>query len=251
MSPNEPRTLQSPTVEVYPGAPLRAVAIEVIFPALLDAFPRFAAFQRRHRADFDHLHEISGDEHDREEVPDGREFACARSALLMGASRERAVTVARDQLAVITYPYASGFAGFRSWAMPMLREGLADLGVERFSRVSFRYENRIRHDTTKLDLASVLRVSLPSPLEASAGGRHVHLYWHQPWTGGTVEIEIDACPHVSPREIHLNITAYHGARTGDLDEIDPLVQEAHRRARLTFEELITSRFRDELRSART
>ena len=239
---------REPEAVVYPGAPLRAVAIEVTFPALLDAVSRFGAFQRRHFADFDRLYEASGDDED--VVPDGREFSRPRSTVLMGREpRERAVTIARDQLAVITYTYSTGFAGFAKWAMPMLREGLGDLAVERVKRVSFRYENRIPHDTRKLDLGSLLRFSIPAPAEAGAF-QHVHQYWHQKWPDGIVRVEIDACPYVSGDEIHLNITAEHQARSGSLDDIEPLLREAHRRARLTFEELITPPFRDRLRTGR-
>jgi hypothetical protein len=238
-----------PEAVVYPGAPLRAVAIEVGFSALLDALPRFGAFQRRHLAEFGHLYETSADE--RESLPDGNEFARPRTVVLMGRGRKRAVTVARDQLAIITYGYTDGFAGFMDWAMPMLREGLSDLGVERILGTSYRYENRIPHDTEKLDLGSLFRLSLATPAEAGNATRNVHMYWRQHWPEGTVEIDLDACPHTSPDEIHLNITARRAAQSGSMDEIETSVREAHRLARLTFEELITSRFRDQLRATST
>ena len=137
---------REPEAVVYPSAPLRAVAIEVTFPSLLDAISRFGAFQRRHTAEFDRLYETSGDE---DVLPDGREFGRPRSTVLMGRGPEpeRAVSIARDQLAVITYTYAMGFNGFASWGMPMLLEGLRDLSVDRIATVSYRYENRIPHDT--------------------------------------------------------------------------------------------------------
>jgi uncharacterized protein (TIGR04255 family) len=228
---------------VYPGAPLRAVAIEVRFGALLDAFSRLGVFQRRHAADFDRVYETS--EERRHMLPDGREFERPRTAVLMGRERDRAVSLANDQLAIITYPYTAGFAGFLSWAMPMAREGLADLGVEKITGVSFRYENRIRHDTKDLDLPSLLNVSLAAPSEAQRA-QHVHLYWQQIWPDGVVEVDLDACPHVSEKEVHLNITAYANPRTQAVDEIEELAREARRMARLTFEELITPAFRTTL-----
>jgi uncharacterized protein (TIGR04255 family) len=249
MSPNEPKTEQAPPAVVYPGAPLRAVAIEVSFPALLDAFERFGAFQRRHLDEFN-LHETPVEDKETDKsLEGGSEFARQGSLVLMSKNRERAVTIARDQLAFITYPYSTGFAGFRSWAMPLLREGLADLTLDSVLGVSFRYENRIKHDTSNLDLASILRIGLPAPAEAESTIRHVHLYWHQAWAGGTVEVDVNGCPQFSAKELHLNITAYLAG--GPLAELDGLVQEAHRRARLTFEVLITSRFRDALRSTST
>jgi uncharacterized protein (TIGR04255 family) len=237
---------REPEAVVYPHAPLRAVAVEVRFSPLLDAFARFGAFQRRHNDDFGHVYEVSGD--DRENLPKGREFARARSAVLMG--NERAVSVATDQLAVVTYKYPQGFNGFRSWALPLLREGLGDLGVERINGVSFRYENRINHDTHRVDLGSVLKISLSPPAEALAAVRHLHLYWHQKWPKGTVEVAIEGCPHVSGDELHLDITAHCKTEPRSLDGLDALVRDAHRIARLTFEELITTSFHDSLRAAR-
>ena len=236
---------------IYPGAPLRAVAVEVGFRPLLDAMSRFGAFQRRHLNDFNRLYETSGDDRERESLPEGREFSRPRSAVLMARDRARAVSVARNQLAVITYPYSSGFVGFMAWALPMLREGLDDLGVERITEVSYRYENRIKHDTENVDLGSILKVSLASPKEAGSTTRHLHLYWHQKWPDGTVEVDINACPSVSSEEIHLNITSHCVARSGALQDIESIAGNAHRLARLTFEGLITSRFREHLQSGGT
>ena len=230
-----------PEALVYPGAPLRAVAIEVRFPALLDAVNRFAAFQRRHLAVYDRLYEASGDQ----DAPDGREFSRPNSLVLMG--RDRAVSIARDQLAAVTYPYQGGFPGFAEWALPTLREGLGDLGVERIAAVSYRYENRIQHDTRDIEIGRLLKLSLSAPTEAEPGLQHVHLYWHQKWPGGRVQVEFEACPTVSTDELHLNITAHCSAPTGSLDEMEALVRESHRRARLTFEELITPAFREYLK----
>ena len=240
---------REPEVVVYPGAPLRAVAIEVGFSDLIDAVSRFGAFHRRHAADFDRIYETSADG---EEMPaDGREFNRPRSTVLMGRgpTPERAVSIAKDQLAVITYPYDRGYSGFLSWALPTLREGLADLDVTLIKSVAYRYENRIRHDTTKLDLSSLLRISLASPVEAGDSIRHVHLYWHQRWPEGPVQVEVDACPNVSEDFVHLNITAHRRTKTGALDELESLVRDAHRRARLTFESLVTAQLRERIQVA--
>ena len=163
----------------------------------------------------------------------------------MARERDRAVSLANDQLAVITYPYTAGFTGFLSWAKPMIQEGLTDLGVERVTAVNFRYENRIRHDTNDLDLSSLLKLSLAAPAEARRSA-HVHLYWHQVWPEGRVEVDLDACPDVSDEEVHLNITAYRPTPSNTLREIEGPIREAHRMARLAFEELITPAFRDSL-----
>src|SRR4051794_21008970 len=126
--------MSGPTVPeaiVYPGAPLRAVAVEVGFRSLLDATSRFGAFQRRHFHEYNRLVETPDDGRERVGRPEGREFMRPGSATLLARDRERAVSVARDQLAVIAYSYRGGFTGFVKWALPTLREGLADLGVER------------------------------------------------------------------------------------------------------------------------
>jgi hypothetical protein len=195
------------------------------------------------------MYETSGD--DEEPLPDGREFGRPRSTVLMGRGRKRAVSIARDQLAVITYSYDDGFSGFLSWGLPTLREGLQDLDVGRVLGVAYRYENRIQQATRSFDLGSLLTISLSPPTEVEKETRNVHLYWHQRWPQGEVEVDINACPHVSAEEVHLNITAYIAAPSGAVGDIETLVREAHRRARLTFEALITPSFRDHLRTART
>ena len=129
----------------------------------------------------------------------------------------------------------------------MVREGLDDLGVERVVGVSFRYENRIQHDTKAVELGSLLRLSLASPKEAGAT-THVHLYWHQMWPDGTVEVDVEACPRVSEKEMHINITAHCVVASRALDDVAPTTRVAHRLARLTFEELITPSFRERLKS---
>ena len=64
-----------PEAIVYPGAPLRAVALEVHFHPLIDAMSRFGAFQRRHRGDFSRLYETSGDGDDWGHRPGGASSA--------------------------------------------------------------------------------------------------------------------------------------------------------------------------------
>ena len=56
-------------------------------------------------------------------------------------------------------------------------------------------------------------------------------------------MSIDACPNANDEELRLNITAYLDQVTA-LDALESLAAEAHRRARLTFEELITPEFRE-------
>lgn len=229
---------REPDPIVYPQAPLRAVAIELQFEPLLDAQAKFGAFQRRHRSDFSRVVEAKGDD-DRPRTG---------ATMLMASDRSRAISVARDQVSAITYVYAHGFAGFTQWAVPLLQEGLEDLQVASLSSVSFRYENRIVHDTRAVDLSRLFRFSLAAPPEAQGTSRHVHLYWHQIWREGTVEVDLNACPSVSKSEIHLNITSHCGSAAFALIDLQSKIDDAHRIARLTFEDLITTSFRDALRA---
>lgn len=240
----------TPEEIVYPRAPLRAVAIEVSFRPLLDAMSTFGKFQRRHVDEFSRLYETSGDDYDPEIPPDGREFMRPRSAVLMARNRERAVSVAKDQLAVITYPYTTGFKGFMTWALPMLAEGLDVLDVQHVRALSYRYENRIEHDTENLDLPSLLNVSLASPRGAESATRSVHLSWRQLHPTGYVHVSVDACPHVSETEIHFNITSTCIPPTGGRNEIEATARTAHNLARQTFEGLITPSFREQLKTPR-
>lgn len=234
---------REPEVVIYPGAPLRAVAIEVGFaPPLLDAVSRFAAFQRRYLGDFAIVREVAEYEW---EPDDGREFKRPRSTVLIDAEKQRAVTIAMDQLAVVTYPPYAGFSAFLAWALPMLIEGLRDIGANRLSRIAFRYENRIPHSREDLDLNALFSISLPRPSGALPAIRDVHLHWHQDWPQGMVEVSLDgACPAMR-RELQLDIVASHDAQGMSLDDgLEALVREMHRRARHTFETLITDAFRN-------
>lgn len=114
--------------------------------------------------------------------------------------------------------------------------------------VAYRHENRIQHDTRNQRLGSLFNLSFASPKEAGPTTRNVHLNWRQKWPEGSVAVDLDACSHMSPDEVHLNITAHCSAGTGALYELDSMVRTAHRLARLTFEELITPRFREQLRT---
>jgi uncharacterized protein (TIGR04255 family) len=236
---------REPKAVIYPGAPLRAVGIEVGFPALLDALARFGAFQRRNGKTFTYLFETSGADYERIRLPEGREFEQPRSAVLISSDRSRAVSVSTDQLAAITYPYETGFGGFTEWALPTLREGLRDLEVECISRVGYRYENRIPLPDEGLDLSSLFQISLSPPREARRTTAHVHMQWHQHWDGGWVEVRLDACSGLGP-EIRLDITAHCLVPGEPADAISTVVAKAHRWARLTFEDLITPSFRDRL-----
>lgn len=226
---------------VYPGAPLRAVAIELSFQALLDAPSRFGVFQRRHLREFSRVVEPPDDERD---AGRGDE-----RTMLLARDRNRAVSVARNQLSAITYTYDTGFAGFTKWAEPMLKEGLGilEVPIEDVSTISYRYENRIRHKTSEVDMASLFRLSLAAPAEAGTTAKHLHLYWQQKWPAGTVEVDMTACPNVSEEVIRLNITSH--VRRKD-PELDAGISNAHRMARLTFEELITPEFREQLRRSK-
>jgi hypothetical protein len=105
----------------------------------------------------------------------------------------------------------------------------------------------IRADTTKVDLGDFFKLSLAAPKEAGPATQHTHLYWHQSWQDGTVKVELDACPHISKTTIHLNITARCPLKAGTLGDVQPSATTAHRMARLTFEDLITEKFKAQLK----
>lgn len=233
---------REPEAILYPGAPLLAVAIEVSFPPLLDAFAKFGAFQRKHRDDFDeNVIESPADA----EAAEGEQRSRPRTTLIT-RNRERAVSVSSNQLAAVTFEYRLGFSDFMPWAMTQLQDGLSILGVERIRSVSYRYENRIRADTSKVDLSNFFKLSLATPKEA-ATTQHTHLYWHQTWEEGIVKMELDACPHISKTAIHLNITARCPLKAGTVHDVDRSAREAHRMARLAFEELIAEKFKTQLK----
>ncbi len=229
--------------EVYAGAPLRAVAIEVGFPTLLDAVSRFGAFQRRH-PELDRVWEAQGDPPSH----DGREFARAATTVLRNDAR--AVSIASDRLAAVAYTYDGGFRGFKSWAMPLLVEGLACIDTPTVASVRFRYENRIEHDTRNVSLGSMFRLTLAAPPGADDLFAHLHLVWRQKWPRGSVEVELEACDLQSEDRIRLNITATTPGTSRPVGDLEQLVDDAHDRARATFEELITSSFRERLRAGK-
>lgn len=237
-----------PTAEVYPGAPLRAVAIEVYFPALLDAHARFGTFQREHAAEFDQLvfRRIDGDFDPEMDHP--------RVAVLLNQKMDRAIAIAADHLSVVTYTYAGGFAGFSSWGLPILRSAMKALEARALTRVCFQYENLISLGATNgVALEPAFRIHLPRPGEAAAELNDLRMHWKHPWPNGHVDVSLDGYSDTTPSpqagQVSLTITGEH-AGPFEVAGMDEAVAEAHRRARLTFEELITDEYRQALRKGR-
>jgi uncharacterized protein (TIGR04255 family) len=224
-----------PTPEVYPGAPLKAVAIECTFAPLLDAVQRFGAFQRKHATTFT-----------RTTLADARD---ARDAnLLLDEANGRGVAISASAVSLVTYSYAGGFAAFEKWSAPLLAEALDLLEVARFTGIVYRYENLVDMDagSRKLTVDDVLLVGVPrhGSVRASAP-KHLILECTQPWPLGEVTVDIGSFSDPTAH-LHIDISA---RRLGPLqrDEIAGAIREAHQMARLTFEELITPSFREHLR----
>lgn len=231
-----------PRAEVYPRAPLGAVAIEVYFPPLLDAFERLGRFQRAHAGEFTQL--VLPDNLD---TPTLRQ---RRTATLIHVKRDRALAFGRDMVVAITYAYRDGFRGFRDWALPFLHEVLQLLDTPRVERVRYVYENEIElaDDKGVVEFAPTLRLQLPRGEGASAGVRHVHMGWTQVWPLGEVDVRLDCCDtSMEPGMLDLGIGASCGGPFA-VAELEPRITEAHRMARLTFESLITNDYREHLRS---
>lgn len=232
-----PDNSNAPALEVYPGAPLRAVAVELHFPALLDTYARLGEFQRRH-SEFDRL--VFGDS--------SAHIDDDSAAILFGKEKERALAVSLDRVAAVTYTYSEGFTGFKSWALPLLLEALSDIRPAHVVRVRYRYENVIPVPSEgEVLLEPKFTIVLPRGQGAEKSVRNLHLYWKQQWPeGGAVDIALDGCADmVEPGTIQLNITAQCAG--GPIADVEERVAEAHRMARSTFEELITPEYRDFLR----
>lgn len=225
MTASESMTAQSAPVEVYPGAPLVAVAIELRFRRTLDALARMGSFQRAH-TEFSKA--TSAEDDDPETV------------LLLDDPTDKGVAISPTMFSVITYSYREGFEGFRRWATPLLLEAQTVLDLQTFATVVYRYENLIDAvDATKLD--RVLNVRLPTP-ETSMLGRSLYLGWEQEWPRGSVRVDISMSPSDSP---HLHVDISSRCR-GPIDRgaIASALDEAHRMGRLAFEGLITAEFRE-------
>lgn len=231
-----------PGAEVYPRAPLGAVAIEVYFPPLLDAFERLGRFQRAHASEYDHL--VLPDELD---TPTLRR---RRAATLVHANRHRALAVGRDMVAAVTYAYPEGYPGFVAWALPLLREVLDNLDAKLVERVRYVYENEINldHDNGDVELGSMLQLRVPRGHDSSTGLAHIHMFWTQNWPAGGVDVRLNCCDKsMEAGTLDLGIAATCGGRFAT-DALEPHIAEAHRMARATFESLITPEYREHLRS---
>ena len=236
----------APPRELYPGAPLRAVAMEVYFSGLLDAVARMGEFQRRHARELERLYVprgagTAGGDADRE----GQ-----RPVMLLGD--DRGLAVANDQVAVITYDYAKGFEGFGAWGLPMLGEALDTVGVlGDLTRVRFRYENLI--DTGAygtVDLGKFFRIVLPrGPGAVGLVGSDVHLAWRQLWPNGVVSVDLSVDEDAGEDGDDVLVVSIVAERTGPIvrKELAAALGEAHEMALWTWEELITDEFRETLR----
>ena len=246
-STKENQTKHSVSSEVYPGAPLKAVAIEVEYAPLYDARARIAQFQRDH-SDF----EISAPPAQQSLFGDGKLGSAAvptSPLLLLNSASDRALSVSATRLAVVSYEYA-GFEKFTGWAMPLLRKALEAIDPPGLRGLKYKYENVIdlpSVDDRGVDLGSMFNIDLPP----SPGGTHllanVHLFWRTLWPSGTTLVSLDCCnDSYFDGTVQLNIAGECGG-TVDLARIDVCVQEARMMARATFEHLITDAFRNRIR----
>lgn len=229
MSDNGNRTRgPEPVAEVYPSAPLKAVAMEFYFAHLLDAQARFGNFQRRHAAVFPRV--MMKDDDD----PQG-------AILLLEESKERGVAISPTMFSIVTYRYGDGFEGFRKWAAPILEEVLQLLDIPSLTSIAYRYENVINVEggTTAFD---VVAFQLPKAGDQRPLGRDLFMSWKQPWAAGDVTIDLGAYND----HMHLDISARCRGPLPPGAALDAAC-EAHRAARHTFEALITPSFRDRLR----
>lgn len=227
---------RQPKTEVYPGSPLYAVAIEVQYKPLLDALSKFGEFQRKHDADYPRVYlpdELTGS------------LRTRRLATLVNDKQTHAVTVGRDIAAIVTYEYSDGHEGFTQWAVPLLQEVVATISPTRIDAIRYVYENRETVDD-KLELRNFFRVVLPTNEEAKDGLKNVHLHWTRDWPSGRTHTRVDCCETSTDGELEVKIVAeFTGPITpGDLK---PPIEEAHRMARLTYEDLITDTKRSRLR----
>lgn len=208
--------------------------MEVGFEGLLDAVARMGAFQRAHLDALPRLY-----------APDGR------SSLLLGD--DRAVAVASDQVAVITYDYAKGYMELVRWGLPWLGEALDAIGVaDPLGHVRFRYENLV--DTGgegQVDLARFFSIGLPrgarapGPVETAG----LHLAWKQPWPKGVVSVDLALDEEASDGGDDVLVLGIVAERRGPFPRsgLATVVAEAHEMALATFEALITDEYREVLR----
>lgn len=229
------------TRELYPGAPLRAVAMEVYFPGLLDAVARVAELQRKHWAEFPRLYTPPA------AAPPG---ADPQPLLLLG--QDRGLAVASDQVAVITYDYADGFDELARWGFPKLREALDAVGVlGDVGRVRFRYENLIDTGTDgTVDLGQFFRIVLPrGPGATSDVQSDVHLAWRQVWPNGIVSVDLSVDEEGGDGGEDVLVMSIVAERRGPIAVagVEAALREAHEMALWTWEELITDEFRETLR----
>jgi uncharacterized protein (TIGR04255 family) len=227
--------LPDPKTEIYPRAPLRAVAIELNFKPLLDAVQRFGAFQRRHSQTFT-----------RTRLADPEESRDAN--LLLDEAGSRGVGISPSSLSFVTYSYDSGFEGFTEWSEPLMMEALDLLELSSFSDVAYRYENvvEMKIDQRVMSVEDILRFQMPKhPSVAASPPSTLVVTWTQSWPRGEVTVDV-GCFGEPSVHTHVDISARcKGPLTRD--ELVDAIREAHRMGRLTFEEMITSDFREQLR----
>jgi uncharacterized protein (TIGR04255 family) len=222
-------TLEHPPVEVYPGAPLRAVAIEIFFPRTLDAVSRLGAFQRK-RPEFSNAR-LAHEDNDGETV------------LLLNESESKGVAISPTMLSVITYSYVGGFAAFAQWAHPILDEALSILELRAYTRVGYRYENVIDAVDARA-FSRMFAIGLPMP-EGATAGAHAFVAWEQEWPNGDVFVDVSTSPD-RPPVVRLDVSAGRNGPVSPSERV-AAIAEAHRMGRLAFEALITPEFREQLR----
>ena len=231
------QALEDPHRVIYPGAPLRAVAIELYFDGVLDALTQFGEFQRRHRSTFDRTL-----------------FAESKSttfppAILVGRRDKRGFGIGPTMMAALAFSYETGFDGFLGWAFPLLTEALELLEIRAVTRVVYSYENLIQTPSTE-DIPSRLKLPFSAPrpdLELVGLG----MSWRHNWPeGGAVGVDLGGGEE-DQEALVLKITAEFPGPLADLPSVDRAIRLAHTMARETFDAIITDKFRAEISEERS
>lgn len=220
----------------YPRQRLQSVSIETYFPGSFDFMTCFSEIQAANAKEFPNLY-----------VPhaaDGQPLAL-NPYHLRNAGSTRAILIAINQCTFAAYGESyPGFQAFRAEAEQVFKTTFSRCSIERFSRVTYRYRNRLRVHGAEPDKPLGLHRILNFPSAEWFNGQgllELDLRWSQLWERGLLSFEM-----TSERRTEFSFEIGAAVNSVPFEGLWEAVESAHHKAYKTFEDMITEDYRAEI-----
>jgi uncharacterized protein (TIGR04255 family) len=223
----------------YPNQQLRAVSLEAYFPGQFSVLAGLASVQALVRSELPNLFVPN--------VEPGQAPAL-RPFQLRNVENSESLAFAINQASYVSFRYP-GFDAMKARAVPLLRDALGKLDVEKLNRVTYRYENEIgigRDERAALPLDRILKLDLPVWCGSQFTKLNLDSQWL--WDGGQVAVSVHVDGPIGAEILKFSIAASMTANVGPVSSLGRYADAVHNEANRIFETMITDDFREYIRA---